>query len=329
MKYFLLMFLSILNVFSSEIPVWFSDMSFPSTHTKLVGYGEEKNLPLAIANAKASISGQIKTQISSNMIQNNTLKNEIYNHEVIQNQQSSTQATMTDTTVLKQEKVGDMWYVAVEFENIPTLQKFINKLPINLTDEPQNSYLMKTELFDELHKTIGKSIDAVLVRKDGAWYLKYKDVLQNIDERNFEDLFTSSKDQNLSLTLNKRIPLLYDGEKFSFTLSSTNDGFVSLLDVFEDGSVAVLSTNIPISKNSLISIPNIKDKNDFEAATLTQGKDSFDLFVAIYSEKPLNLDRFIIADANLQTSENAKSFDKLIGFLNGKQFATLKITTKK
>lgn len=304
-------------------------MSFPSTHIKLVGYGEEKNLPQAIANAKANISGQIKTQISSSMIQNNTLKNETYNHEVIQNQQSSTQATMTDITVLKQEKVGDMWYVAVEFENIPTLQKFINKLPINLTDEPQNSYLVKTELFDELHKSLGKSIDTVLVRKDGAWCLRYKDILQNIDDRSFEDLFTSTKDQNISFTLNKKIPLLYDGEKFSFTLSSTNDGFVSLLDVFEDGSVAVLSANIPISKSTLATVPSIKDKNDFEAATLTKGKDSFDLFVAIYSEKPLNLDRFILADDNVQTSENAKSFDKLISFLNGKRFSTLKITTKK
>jgi len=303
-------------------------MSFPSTHTKLIGYGEEKNLPQAIATAKANISGQIKTQISSNMIQNNTLKNETYNHEVIQNQQSSTQATMTDTTILKQQKVGDTWYVAVEFENIPTLQKFIKKLPINLTDEPQNSYLARTELFNELHKAIGKSIDTVLVRKDGTWCLRYKDILQNIDEESFEDLFMSAKDQNLSLTLNKKIPLLYDGEKFSFTLSSSNDGFVSLLDVYEDGSVAVLSSNIPISKNTLVAIPNIKDKNDFEAATLVKGKDSFDLFVGIYSVKPLNLDRFIIGDANLQTSENAKSFDKLIAFLNGKQFSTLKINTK-
>jgi len=330
MRYgFIFLFVSALTLMGADTPIWFSSMSFPATHTKLIGYGEEKNLSLAIQNAKSDISGQIKTQISSSMTQKNTLKNETYNHESVQNQQSITQATMTDITILKQEKIGDTWYVAVEFENIPPLQKFINKLPMNLTDEPQSSYLAKTELFDELHKSLGKTIATTLVRKDGAWNLGYKNILQPMDDRSFEDLFTTITDQNVSFTLNKKIPLLYNGEKFSFTLSSSNDGFISLLDVFEDGSVAVLSSNIPTSKNSPVIVPNLKDKNDFEAATLVEGKDSFDLFVAIYSDKPLNLDRFIIADANLQNSENAKSFDKLIGFLNGKRFSTLKITTKK
>ncbi len=330
MRYNLIfLFISAFSLFGSTVPAWFGNLPLPSTHTKLLGYGEEKTLPLAIQNAKADIAGQINTQISSTLTQNNTLKNEIYNHEAIQNQQSTTQATMTDTIILKQEKVEDTWYMAVEFENIPTLQKFIHKLPVNLTDEPQNSYFAKTELFDELHKALGKSIDTTLVRKDGAWNLRYKDILQPMDDRSFEDLFTSYTDQNLLFTLNKKIPLLYNGEKFSFTLTSTNDGLISLIDVFEDGSVALLSSNLPISKNSPLTVPNLKDKNDFEAATLTEGKDGFDLFVAIYSDKPLNLDRFIIADTNLQTSENAKSFDKLIKFLNGKRFSTLKITTKK
>lgn len=326
MKYLVSFLLILTFLQASDTPMWFSAMEYKSTPTSLIGYGEAQELNSAIQNAKSDIAGQIKTNISSTLIQNKNLKNDAYSREVIQNQKASTQASLSDTRIIKQEKVSDTWYVAIEYQNLSTVQKFIKKLPSLEHNETQNSYLAKTPLFGELRENLAKSINASLMRKDAAWHLTYKNVSQILDDRSFEDLFSSVSNPHLRLNLNQSSPQLQNGKSFSFLATSDASGYLSLLDVYEDGSVSTLVANLVISKEKTALIP---DNTVFEASTLNPEEDSFDLFVAIYSPKPLNLDQFKIGNENLENSEQSKSFDKLIRFLEGKTYTSLKIITRK
>ncbi|MDQ1340630.1 MAG: hypothetical protein QG567_1788, partial [Campylobacterota bacterium] len=81
-------------------------------------------------------------------------------------------------------------------------------------------------------------------------------------------------------------------------------------------------------KNKPLKVPSEDSESVFEAATLFENKDSFDLFVAIFSSKPLTFDDFSTADEEINQDEKTKKFNKLIEFLNNKSFSALKVITR-
>jgi hypothetical protein len=100
MPYLIFLLLSI-SLWASEVPEWFSAMSYQSTAAKFVGYGEDTTLAIALQNAKNDIAGQIKTRVSSTLTQNKTLRDDTYHHEVIDFLEQKRFSTLKITTKSK------------------------------------------------------------------------------------------------------------------------------------------------------------------------------------------------------------------------------------
>ena len=122
--------------------------------------------------------------------------------------------------------------------------------------------------------------------------------------------------------------ILGDGDKFYFKVKSAQSGFVSIVSVYEDGTVSTLMRNVPISANKLQNIPDKEFETIPEAGLQKNGEQTYDLHVAIFSPNKLTFDAFATADEKLISDEKYKNFDELIGFLDNKTFATLKVVTK-
>ena len=116
--------------------------------------------------------------------------------------------------------------------------------------------------------------------------------------------------------------------KFFFKVKSTKKGFVSILSIYEDGTVSTLVRNIPINKNKLENIPDEEYESIPEAGLMQRGIETYDLYVAVYSDEKLHFDSFAYADEKLIDEEKYKNFDELIEFLNDKTYSTLKVVTK-
>lgn len=277
-----------------------------------IGYGSDADEQIAKQNAIVSISNQINIKIDNEIIRDKSIVDGNYKKNIFIKSSQKTKSNLIDDKLLKVSYEDGKYFVAIGYENIPNIDKFKNKLKAK-------GY--KVNFYNYL-----KNFD--LARIDKKWYIKYKDVIQFIKKRDFEKFFVTIPNKDLILTTNKKNNILYDKDEFYFKVKSAEDGYISILTVYEDGTVSTLMRNVPIKKNIVTNIPD----KDFEAipiaGVIEDGVDTFDMYVAIYSKKKMVLDRFVRADEELIEDERYKNFDELISFIKNKRYTTLKIVTK-
>ncbi len=310
-------------------PSWYYNLKKPDANT-YIGYGqassEKEAKTLALQDIAAKISVQIKGDFSSSM----TLSNGQVDKQVSNTSQQKTQAKIRDYKLMKLSFEEGTYYVALSYENISSLDKFIRKVKAKLpkVNERQNRYLAQTTIAQRLKKSLGVDIDFGLQRKDGLWALTYKGLRVVLDERDFGRFFATVPNRSLQLTTSKGSSKLYEGDVFHFKVRALHDGYISILTVYEDGTVATLVRNIKVQNNITQNIPDQEYESELQAALIKPGIETFDQYVAIYSKKPVILDSFAAADEELITHERYKNFDMLIGLLDDMPFATLKVVTK-
>jgi len=152
--------------------------------------------------------------------------------------------------------------------------------------------------------------------------------MQIIDKKDFERFFVTIPNKKLFITTNKKNNILYDKDEFYFKVKSAEDGYVTILTVYEDGTVSTLMKNIPVEKNIVTNIPDKEFEPIPIAGLIENGVETFDMYVAIFSKKRFVFDRFATADEELIDDERYKNFDELIEFLKDKRYTTLKVVTK-
>ena len=107
---------------------------------------------------------------------------------------------------------------------------------------------------------------------------------------------------------------MYDGDEFLFVVKSSEDGFVSIMSVYEDGTITTLVKNAKIKKDKLTNLPDEKSDATPVAGILEKGKETFDMYVVIWSDKKLNFDRFGDGNNENMEDERYKNFGELAEF---------------
>ncbi|PIF04338.1 MAG: hypothetical protein CSA86_02200 [Arcobacter sp.] len=280
-----------------------------------IGQGVGKSEQEAKQNALVDISSQISTKIDSSLT---TTKTRDKSDIKIKSHQK-TKANLSDYKLLDIKYKDGNYFVKIEYENIPSLDRFVKKI---------NKKYSKKQIVKAIKKDFGKSLGLELVRKDKRWYLKYKNSMQILDKKDFSRFFLSSENKNIKIKTNKRNNILYENDEFYFKVKSLKDGYVSILTVYEDGTVSILMKNIKVKAKKSENIPD----KDFEAIPIAglieKGVETFDMYVAIYSPKKLIFDSFALADEELISAQKYKNFDELLIFLDDKTYSTLKVVTK-
>ena len=292
-------------------PAWYHTMKNTKQNT-YIGYGSAFSEQEAKQNALVDISSQISTKINSKITRTKQNIAGNFQKDTTISSAQSTNTTLSDYKLLKMNFEKGKYFIAVEYENISSLQKFQNKLKARNIKVRLEKYFTN---FD-------------LVRKDKRWYIKYQDIMQVLDEKDISKFFVSIKNTNLSIKTNKKNDILYDGDEFYFKVKSSKKGYVSIATVYENGTVSVLMKNIPIEANIIENIPDKDFESIPEAGLLQKGIDTYDMYVMVYSSKKLLWDNFALADDELVSSERYKNFDELQEFLQNKKYTTLKVVTK-
>jgi len=292
-------------------PTWYHTLANDRANT-YIGYGTASTEQKAKQNALVSISAQIYTKIDNEIVQDKRVEEGEYSKDTHIKSSQKTKANLSGYKILEMSYEDGKYFVAIRYENISSIDKFKNKLKAKNIQVKFDNYL---QTFD-------------LSRIDKKWYIKYQNILELLDKRDFERFFITIPNEKLSIKTNKRNNILYEDDQFYFKVDSKAKGYVSILTVYEDGTVATLLKNIAIEKNESQNIPDEEFEAIPIAGLLKKGVDTFDMYVAIYSPKKLIFDRFAAADEELIEDERYKNFDELLKFLDGKTYTTLKVVTK-
>jgi len=324
----ILLLVSLLNA----APTWYHNIE-QKTPSSYVGFGSEKSEVAAKHEALSDIASQISvevdTRFSSHIKDDNGNLSDVSEKSTMQRAKSSIQ----DYKLLKSEYSDGKYYVSLSYENIPSIDKFIRKVKrskffLKEKNGVSNSYLKHSEMASLLKRELHKEIEFALVRKDTKWFIKYENILQVLDKKDFKKFFSSVSNAGLELNTNKRNNILYEGDKFYFKVNATKSGYISILTVYEDGTVSTLVRNIKIDKNKMQNIPDEDFESIAEAGLIESGVETYDLYVAIHSTKKIHFDSYAYADSELVNEEKYKNFDELMEFLDNKHFTTLKVVTK-
>ena len=326
MKYIFYIVLFNIFLFGGYIPSWYN--LIPTKTNFYIGYGSANSELEAKANARNDISSSISVSIDSTFLKQSKSEKGNFSKSINQISLQKSKSIISDVKVLKIENHNGIYFVALEYENIPSLDKFIRKLPKILRNQKQNNYIKNTILNKKIKKILNKSIDFSLLRKDYNWFIKYKNITQILDKKDFENFFKTIKNNDISIKLNQSQNTLQENDEFYFKVKSKKDGFISILSVYEDGTVSILMKNIEIKKNITQDLPD-KEFEQIPTANLLQANTStYDLHIALLSKTKLALDEFAYANSDIIKDEKHKNFDSLIEYLDDKTFSSIKVFTK-
>ncbi len=322
----LLMVLS--TVLSAQMQEWFMNRTYQPTHSyEVIGYGMGESLKKAMLNAKEDIAGQLFTEISSTKTSHLREQNGQLSKSMDIKIDAQVHTVLSDIKPLRMEPNEGVYYVALLYENLKLSQRFAKKIgKVDCVQRVRNPYIAYTPMYLEIKEAVGCDIDFSLERKDKVWYVAYKSTLVPIAPVDYEDLFISSKHSPLLLGVSTRV--LREGQAFYFTFQSTENGYVTLLDVYANGITAVVEPSFKIEKDKKYRLPSIESDTYFEAGVLNQGQQTHDLYVAFFTQEPINVSRFEMSSDTLIKGEAAYKADELLDMTAKYPFTTLFVRTK-
>lgn len=303
-------------------PLWYGvENALNLSSYEVVGFGEGKSLAEALAHAKEMIAQKLQSRVESSFESMSTNESSISKAKL----KVTSALTLDALQTLKQEHANDLFYVALSYKNLDFAQRVKEQLgAMACEDAPQNPYLAKTPLFKKLNAALGCKKDFRLHRQNKAWYLTLDTHLFLLGEGEFEELFIATKSGAFGFIASKQV--LQEGESFHFVLSANEAGYVTLLDVYESGVVTLLQPSVKLEKT--LRIPSVESAYEFEAGVLEAGRDSHDLYVAFFTDEPLDMSRFTYANEDFASDENAYKFDELLEIMRTYENAAILLRTE-
>lgn len=168
-----------------------------------------------------------------------------------------------------------------------------------------------------------------IVRDNKIWYLTHQNMERMIPltANNFARLFVGFQSRSIALSASNDD--LVEGSAFSFTLMPNADGFVTLIDVYENGEVFIVAPNIPVKANKSIVVPDPSAADEMAAGLLTPGLQAKDLYLAVYSrDKADFISRMQRMGKQVEKDEDHYRFAELLDILDVYDFSSVIIRTR-
>ena len=328
MKSIVVWLMTAVMLLAAEIPSWFLQRSYqPAKSYEVIGYGMGKTLKEASLHAKEDIAGQLMTEISSTKKSRLQSKDDTLARSLDIEIDTQVHTVLSDLTPVKTQRAGETFFVALKYDNLKLSQRLVRKAEkIACLRRPLNPYLAATPMYREIKKAAGCDIDVSLVRKDRAWFIAYDTVLLPIAPVDYKDLFVSVKYSPVTFSVSKSP--LREGDRFFFTLHASERGYVTLLDVYANGMTAVVEPSFLMRKGQTRRLPSEDAQSYFEAAVLDAGVPTYDLYVVLFSRRPIDVSRFEATGDTLLSGEDAYMADRLMRLTAKYPFTTLFVRTK-
>lgn len=323
--YFVLLFFIFSIFLNASSPEWFRKLSHKEY--EIIGYGSSKNLEGARTMAKKEIANSIQTQIISENIFETTEINDVLNEKTKLYLEAKTNVVLSDLKTIKEEKKKKVWFVALMYENLPIEKKFAKKTSsLEHKSEQQNEYLSKTLLVRSINKELNCTLNLTIKRKNNLWYISYENIMLPLSPVEFEKLFVSCESKEISIQPSKFI--LKEGDIFSFKVHSKREGFVTIINIYENGECFIIASNQSIKSNSPITFPDESADNELVAGLLSENQPTYDLYVALFDEEEINLSRIQTAGEKIEKEEWHYKFNEVLEMMNEYEFCTVLIRTR-
>lgn len=301
------LFLLTTTLFASP-PSWYVKNNIKCDSCEYVGYGEGSSKEVAKKVAKADIANSLQTTINVSSELKRSSKNDNYDESFKQNIKESSTISLDGLELLKSAYVDGLYYVAIKYVNLPFAKKVRMKFDdVSKIQRETNSYLKSTLLLNELKAEFG-FYPKVIISKGNltiankSFRIK-KDILKK--------LFSSydSKDLELNIPTN-----LKTGEFYFVDINTKSAGYLTLIQVYENGETAVLFSNKKVTKNTKLEYPNKDIYNGLQTYLTKKQTKAKDLTMAIICKDKKGFDYF--DSISITKDKYAKVYGKIFDMID-------------
>jgi len=256
-------------------------------------------------NAASEISSQILVNVSS--------KSEFYTSSSGYSSKSidikaQTSAILRGLQIVKLEK-KDLFYVAVKFTNLPLVSQVALRQGKNACVKTEaNKYLNHTVLANEFKEKIGCLPLITWYKTSGVWFAEIDGESYIVPAYDFMKLFREGGSDKILLQPSKS--LLKHKEVYHFLIYLKQDGYLSLFQVNQSGSVNLLIDNEEVKTGMELIYPDIEKYEGLEAV-LPEGADR-DKDMVLAALCPTKIDTGLFEKISGKTNLNGKGFINLL-----------------
>ena len=293
-----------MQLLSSE-PDWFYNISHKDF--EIIGYGVGQTRKEAKQNARIEIANSISVQVQSSFSSQNRLENGKYNKNMKQNISEKSFATLDNLEIIKSEYRDKNYFIAIKYLNLSFIKYLKYKLQNQKLKKEDNRYLQKTLFLQELKQEFG-------------FYPKieiYRDILTignlsfKISQQILGKLLISVDNQNIYLKIPKK---LKNGELYFIQIQTKKKGFLTLIQIYENGETSLLFANKKVSKDMILEYPNSENFDGIEAYLNIGTLKTQDLTMAILCKEKRNFE--YLDSVSIYKEKFAKVYGNLFNLIN-------------
>jgi len=300
-------------------PRWFSGKNLKHTKTEIIGYAKAEELTIAKQIAMRNIAEMLQVDVTSIFDMETKSSKDSYNRRSSSKINTSSRVRLNDLRVIKVEKLNNMWFVAVAYNNLSLLQKIVNSIQPK-RESFTNPYLKQTRLFQALKEQFGFYPKAKIYAQNGQYYIAIDNQQFLISQQEFVELFTNQEHQNIKIKLKDR---LHNNELYFIETAFKEFGFASLFLVYENGVVVNMFKNIELV-DATFTYPDKKKYDGLRAEVEDGTIQSRDIFVALVCKQKEDIELFNQISTTLE--KDSFRFGNLLDLMGKCTFATKIVT---
>ncbi len=287
---------------------------------EIVGVGESISLDEARTLAKQDIAQKIKTKITSWFESNVSVNNEFVTSFKKAYLKETSNISFYGLRKISEEKNGNIYKAVYAYDGRSYEQKFASNVGLLACNKATkiDNFLENSPLFTSISELLNCKPYGLLSRDNDAYFLSSKDYSYILDDSAIYELFYEVKNPKILLTPSANE--VQNNKPISFKIEASEQGYISLFDVYGNGKVSVLLANKEAKKATGFIFPSkaysteiIKTKDD---------ESSIDMEVAVLSDKKLDLSMFESVNSNL-ASKNAYRLDLLLKIMSKYPYSTV------
>ena len=303
------------------IPEWYGTLQDSS---QMIGYGEGNSREAAILMARKEISESMQVQVSAETNIHVTKNNKSVIQDYSSMATAKTDVLLSETSVLREGNQDDYWYVAISYDRGNLHKRLINMISSSFCAPIKNEdYIVFTYLFTQIAQATGCRANLKLEKANGDWMVDYNGqtrLLRGSD--NFEDYFYARVD-NKGIVVNGSPSSVKNGKPFELQITSHEDGYISIYNVYGRGMVTELVSNIPISASKAVNFPkDVFPNNELVASLVNPKVSAVEMYVVVFNTTIDRDRRFTLAASTINSANTSFLFDLLLEKMSQSRFGT-------
>ena len=307
-------------------PTWY--LTLQKNSSQIIGYGSGASLEIAKSIARNDIATSLKVSIKSDFTMKSVEHGNRAKRDVSSSMKEYTEVLLTDAKVLHSQELAGVFYVALVYDNLPLAQKVYRKLANTPLEKMRyDDFYYDAHFSKTLFSLFGYIPKYDLFFKNSLYYLYISDAVFVLSDSDLKRFFFEKESDTITLKASSK--RLHVNDYFHFTLKTKKEGYVSLLEVDEEGRVIVHIDNIKMKADEKQTYPDLDIYDGLQAGIVNQNDTVDEQYMMLLCPKKIDLSLFEHISDSFNENKKAMRYCELSKMLMKCDYTSILLKTVK